>query len=70
LPTIGIDFKEKIVTINKKKIKLQIWDTAGQERFHNITKAYYRGAHGLIIAFSLEAPNSFHHLQYWLNHIN
>lgn len=49
---------------------MQIWDTAGQERFHNITKAYYRGAHGLVIAFSLDDPNSFHHLQYWLNHIN
>lgn len=68
--TIGIDFKEKIVTVNKRKIKLQIWDTAGQERFHTITKAYYRGALGLIITFDITNPISFHHLQYWLQHIS
>lgn len=28
--TIGIDFKEHIVTLNQRKIRLQIWDTAGQ----------------------------------------
>ena len=28
--TIGVDFKVKTLTINNKKIRLQIWDTAGQ----------------------------------------
>jgi small GTP-binding protein len=27
---LGIDFKMKIVTVEGKKIKLQVWDTAGQ----------------------------------------
>lgn len=67
--TIGIDFKIKIIDAAGRKVKLQIWDTAGQERFHTITSAYYRGSHGLMIIFSLTDAQSFHHLQYWLRHI-
>jgi GTPase SAR1 family protein len=42
-PTIGVDFRSKIVTLpqqkgsQKKKLKLQLWDTAGQERFRTLT---------------------------------
>lgn len=28
--TIGVDFKVKPITIDGRKLKLQIWDTAGQ----------------------------------------
>ncbi len=30
ISTIGVDFRFKILKIDKKNIKLQIWDTAGQ----------------------------------------
>lgn len=49
LPTIGVDFKVKNVTIDGKKLKLQLWDTAGQERFKTITQTYYRGASGIVL---------------------
>jgi small GTP-binding protein len=32
--TIGVDFKVKYVTVNKKRVKLTIWDTAGQVIFN------------------------------------
>lgn len=66
---MGIDFKEKKIMIGKKNIRLQIWDTAGQERFHTITKAYYRGAHGLVIVFDITNPESFQNISYWLQNI-
>jgi Ras-related protein Rab-8A len=37
LPTIGVDFKVRIMNINGKRVKCQLWDTAGQERFRTIT---------------------------------
>ncbi|KAI4503825.1 hypothetical protein M0802_001228 [Mischocyttarus mexicanus] len=46
ITTVGIDFRNKIVTVDETKVKLQIWDTAGQERFRSVTHAYYRDAHG------------------------
>ncbi|PRD27695.1 UNVERIFIED_CONTAM: rab19 [Trichonephila clavipes] len=51
--TIGVDFAMRTLTINKKRVKLQIWDTAGQERFRTITQSYYRSAHGVIMAYDI-----------------
>ncbi|XP_068642559.1 ras-related protein RABC2a-like isoform X2 [Aristolochia californica] len=48
-PTIGVDFKIKLLTVGGKKLKLTIWDTAGQERFRTLTSSYYRGAQGIIL---------------------
>ncbi|XP_016411628.1 ras-related protein Rab-37 [Sinocyclocheilus rhinocerous] len=47
IATVGIDFRNKVVTVDNMKIKLQMWDTAGQERFRSVTHAYYRDAQGL-----------------------
>ena len=33
ITTIGIDFKVRTVSLDGRRVKLQIWDTAGQERF-------------------------------------
>ena len=69
LPTIGVDFKIKTLTIEGKSIKLNIWDTAGQERFKTITAAYYKGAHGILIVFDLTDKESFNHVNNWLKEI-
>lgn len=63
--TIGVDFKSKIMKYNDKTIKMQIWDTAGQERFRNITQAYYRGAGGILLTFSLTDKVSFQNIEKW-----
>lgn len=46
---------------------MQIWDTAGQERFRNITQAYYRGASGILLTFSLTDPKSFQNIEKWVS---
>uniref|UniRef100_A0A672Q9I4 RAB26, member RAS onco family n=1 Tax=Sinocyclocheilus grahami TaxID=75366 RepID=A0A672Q9I4_SINGR len=46
ISTVGIDFRNKVMSIDGVRVKLQIWDTAGQERFRSVTHAYYRDAHG------------------------
>lgn len=53
LSTIGVDFKVKKIETDTHLITLNIWDTAGQERFRNITKTFYKGAHGVILVYSI-----------------
>jgi Ras-related protein Rab-8A len=65
-----VDFKSKIIECEDIRLKLQIWDTAGQERFRNITKAYYKGASGIILTFSLIDKHSFDNIEKWLIQID
>lgn len=60
--TIGVDFKVKTIQVDDKRFKLQIWDTAGQERFKNITQTYYKGAVGIILAYSVTDENTFNNI--------
>ena len=69
LPTIGVDFKIRTMDLQNKTVKLQIWDTAGQERFKTITKAYYKGAHGIILVYDITDEQSFKDLDNWLNEV-
>ena len=66
LPTVGLDFRVKVMDHKGYSVKLSIWDTAGQERFKNITSAYYRGAHGVILVYDLTSRRSFENLEHWL----
>ncbi|CAJ1415956.1 unnamed protein product [Effrenium voratum] len=67
--TIGVDFRIRTMLIDGKRVKTQIWDTAGQERFRTIAASYYRGAHGIIIAFDLTDRESFQNVRQWLQEI-
>uniref|UniRef100_A0A453L2A4 Uncharacterized protein n=1 Tax=Aegilops tauschii subsp. strangulata TaxID=200361 RepID=A0A453L2A4_AEGTS len=64
--TIGVEFGQRMVTIGKKKIKLQIWDTAGQEAFRSITKSYYRSAAAALLVYDITRRETFNHVASWL----
>mmetsp|Transcript_17022 Transcript_17022/g.28761 ORF Transcript_17022/g.28761 Transcript_17022/m.28761 type:complete len:236 (-) Transcript_17022:56-763(-) len=67
--TIGVDFRFRTLQINKSTVRLQIWDTAGQERYRTITKAYYKGADGIMAVFDLTDKESFLNIDGWLGEI-
>jgi Ras-related protein Rab-8A len=69
LSTIGVDFKIKRIEVDGSQVTLNIWDTAGQERFRNITKSFYKGAHGIILTYSITDHNSFAHIESWIEQI-
>ena len=68
ISTIGVDYFEKNVIINNKKIKLVIQDTSGEERFRSISKNYYNNIDGIIFVFDVSNLESFNEIiKYWLN---
>ncbi|KAL0248394.1 hypothetical protein GEMRC1_003630 [Eukaryota sp. GEM-RC1] len=69
MSTIGLDFRTTKVKVDDKVVPLQLWDTAGQERFLSITRAYIRGAAGIILVYDITKPSSFSNCQMWLQTI-
>ena len=69
LPTLGVDFLTKNLTINKAKIKLQLWDTGGQEFVMSLLPFYFSGAAGGVLVYDITNRNSFNALDYWLKQI-
>jgi len=64
--TIGVEFGSRTINIDGKQVKLQIWDTAGQEKFRSITRSYYRGTSGALLAYDITRRETFDHLVEWL----
>jgi small GTP-binding protein len=70
MPTIGIEYKTKTVTIKKRQINLQVWDTAGQERYHRtLATTFYQRVHGIALVFDLTEKASFDHVEGWFQQI-
>jgi len=70
ITTIGIDFKDKVLNINGKSIRLRLWDTAGQERFRTITTSYIRGADQLIVFYDTTDASTFKYMEDWIKTIH
>ena len=69
LTTVGMDFQDKIIEIEDKKVRLQVWDTAGQERFRNVTKSYFQSSHGLLVVYDITDKESFDKINFWMENI-
>jgi small GTP-binding protein len=67
--TIGVDFQIKLVELPDGKVKLSIWDVAGQPRFQVVRESFYRGSAAAAMVFDLAAPETFDHLESWLQEI-
>ena len=66
IPTIGVDYRIRVIELDEVKIRLQLWDTAGQSRFRTITRAYYRLCVGIIITYDATKEKTFENVPYWI----
>jgi len=64
-PTNGVDVISVPTTIDGRNITVQLWDTAGQERFRVITSSFYKGAHGVMLAYDTTCTETFEPLKNW-----
>ena len=69
LATLGVDVKYKYVTLDNKKIRMNIWDTAGQDRFRNIAKNYFKGANAVIFVFDVNNKNTLDKIKFWIDNV-
>ncbi len=57
-PSIGVNVLEKIISVGKEKLKLDIWDTGGQERLKSLRKKYFFGSDAAIFVFDITRASS------------
>ena len=69
ISTVGIDFRDRTMTVRGVAVKLRIWDTAGQERFRTITSQFYRGSQGILLCYDITNVESFRNVNHWLQQI-
>lgn len=83
--TLGVDFQNKQLELDAKRIAIQLWDTAGQERYANdlyiefggflccrfrsIAKSYFRRCDGVILVYDTTYERSFLNVREWIDTI-
>ncbi|KAG5177675.1 Rab8D, rab family GTPase [Tribonema minus] len=67
--TIGVDYSDRMLTVDARAVKLQIWDTAGQERFHSLTTSFFKRAEGFALVFDVSDRRSFDAVARWMGDI-
>jgi small GTP-binding protein len=70
LSTVGVDYYNRTISIEGKRVQLQMWDTAGQERFRTITRSYYRGSQGIVVVYDITDSDTFENVKHWLEEID
>ncbi|UJR23422.1 hypothetical protein I4U23_026427 [Adineta vaga] len=68
--TLGVDFQNKQIEVDQKRVALQLWDTAGQERFRSIAKSYFRRCDGVILVYDATYERSFLNVREWIDTIS
>lgn len=62
-PTIFENYVAEI-RLDGKPVQLALWDTAGQEGYERLRPLSYAQAHVILIAFSIDSPDSLENAQY------
>jgi len=67
--TVNFGFGIKSYRVNSQIVKVQLWDTAGQERYRALARQYYRGAHGVILMYTITDEDSFTNIGRWIQEV-
>ena len=65
--TLGVEVCVKYVTIDDKKVTIQIWDFGGEDNFKFLLPTYARGSSGGIFMYDLSNSNSLNNMETWFN---
>ena len=65
--TIAMNYIERSIIINSKKIILTIWDTAGQEQYRSCNKLFSKDSKIVIFVYDITRKETLKDLDYWHN---
>lgn len=67
MSSTSMTYVQKILTIDKQRIRLNIWDTVGQEKYRSLSKLFFKDTGIVVLVYSITSLQSFENLIYWLN---
>ncbi|KAI8813026.1 RJL family GTPase [Cladochytrium replicatum] len=67
IPTIGIDYGVKAITIGDSEVKINFWDVAGDPIYYEIRNEFYRDTNGVLLVYDVCNRMSFENLDNWLS---
>jgi len=68
--TVGLEIFIKRIRCKQEDEILQIWDLGGQVQFRFLLPNFFRGAHGVLLAFDVTRRTSFQNIEKWIHIID
>lgn len=66
VPTLGVDYKNKLLRISNDTISINFWDFAGYPEFVDLRNEFYKEAHAVLLVFDITFRKSFESLDLWV----
>ena len=65
IPTLGVGFAKKMISVQEKRVSLQIWDMGAQDHLGKIRANYFGGARGVVFVYDITKRETFNELMKW-----
>lgn len=66
IPTVGIDYGVKQLTMGDRKVHLYFFDLAGGREYTAVREGFYQTAHAGVLMYDTSRPDTFLNLTHWL----
>ncbi|OHS94769.1 small GTP-binding protein [Tritrichomonas foetus] len=66
-PTIGIDYESQRLDVENVPTYVHFWDLSGDDIYIEVRNEFYPEANGIILCYDCSNPESFEHLQRWID---
>mmetsp|Transcript_96827 Transcript_96827/g.118615 ORF Transcript_96827/g.118615 Transcript_96827/m.118615 type:complete len:185 (+) Transcript_96827:52-606(+) len=68
-PTVGADFKVRMLKHAGKDFRVNIWDASGDLKFIDVRNEFYKETQGVILVFDVTSRRSFQNLEKWMDEV-
>lgn len=69
IPTIAVDYKNKVIETLDYNVNINFWDFAGHPEFFDVRNEFYKESNAIIFVFDLTLRRSLEGLDFWWKEI-